>query len=74
MTLRQLTAEQIRHLAGVVSNASLAELGVIGYTEIEKKGWKVAGISFIVFVVCQFVAVRLLGTAKRKELTENAEK
>ena len=69
-----LTAEQIRHLAGVVSNASLAELGVIGYTEIEKKGWKVAGMSFFVFVACQFIAVKLLGTAKRKELTENAEK
>ena len=68
-----MTSEQIRHLAGVVSNASLAELGVIGYTEIEKKGWKVAGISFLVFVICQFVAVRLLGTAKKKEIAENAK-
>jgi hypothetical protein len=68
-----MTAEQIRHLAGVVSNASLAELGVIGYTEIEKKGWKVAGISLLVFVICQFVAVRLLGMAKKKEIAENAK-
>ncbi|MHB8369346.1 MAG: hypothetical protein ACYDBP_06580 [Leptospirales bacterium] len=68
-----MTSEQIRHLAGVVSNASLAELGVIGYTEIEKKGWKVAGISLLVFVICQFVAVRLLGTAKKKEIAENAK-
>ena len=35
-----MTAEQIRHLAGVVSNASLVELGVIGYTEVEKKAGK----------------------------------
>ena len=54
-------------------NASLAELGVIGYSEIEKKGWKIAGISLLVFVICQFVAVRLLGTAKKKEIEENAK-
>ena len=65
-----MTSEQIRHLAGVVSNAALAELGVIGYTEIEKKGWKVAGLSLVVFVLSQIVAVSLLGIAKRKEKNE----
>ena len=65
-----MISEQIRHLAGVVSNAALAELGVIGYTEIEKKGWKVAGLSLVVFVLSQIVAVSLLGIAKRKEKNE----
>ena len=65
-----MRAEQIRHLANVVSNAALAELGVIGYTEIEKKGWLWAGISLVVFVLAQIIAVSLLGIAKRKEENE----
>jgi hypothetical protein len=62
-----MSPEQIRHLASVVSNAALAELGVIGYTEIEKKGWMIAGISLVVFILSQIIAVSLLGIAKKKE-------
>ncbi|MHB1606681.1 MAG: hypothetical protein ACYCTV_09885 [Leptospirales bacterium] len=65
-----MTSEQIRHLSGGVSNAALSELGVIGYTEIEKKGWKIAGLSLVVFVLSQIVAVSQLGIAKRKEKNE----
>ena len=66
-----MTSEQILHLAGVVSNAALAELGVIGYTEIEKGGWRIAVLSLVAFVLSQIVAVSLLGIAKRKEGSDN---
>lgn len=56
--------ERIRHLSGVITNAALAELGIIGYTSIQKGQWLQAGISAAVFIVAQYLANLILGKIK----------
>ncbi len=53
--------ERIRHLSGVITNAALAEPGVIAYTSIQKGQWFQAGISAVVFLIAQYLANLILG-------------
>ncbi|AKS22745.1 MAG: hypothetical protein ACYC9S_09775 [Leptospirales bacterium] len=59
--------ERIRHLSGVITNAALAELGVIGYTSIQKGQWLQAGISAAVFLIAQYFANLILGKIEERE-------
>ena len=45
----------------MITNAALAELGVIGYTSIQKGQWLQAGISAVVFLIAQYFANLILG-------------
>ncbi len=57
----EVNNERIRHLSGVITNAALAGLGVIGYTSIQKGQWFQAGISAVVFLIAQYLANLTLG-------------